>query len=164
MSKPLWFAGDCDRILAELKKWYAQYYHPTHPVVREEISVIDFSAAFDPEAGIIESGKRRIPTVVRVHIRLKDKDLNYMLNIISELRPAGDTKYKRLAEMLEKTRPIMKNSPMLGGGWYWTPMDFRRSDVKDLIDIMEEARTGKKPLTIEETIAKQPKGKGLWQS
>ena len=150
-NTPLWFAGDCDRILFVLDQWFKNYWDPRHPVVREELAIIDYT---HPD------GKRKIPTVVRVYVPLRRKDLDYMINIIQALRP-NNPKYKRLADMLDRTRSILEHSRKLPGQQFGklyfqdlhlTPMDFRRSDVRDLISIMEEARSGKKVQTLEEQL------------
>ena len=150
---PLWYKGICDRIFSELLKWYANYYQG--PVVREEVSQIDWTA---------EGGARRIPTVRRVYISLKEIEIDHMIRIMKALRP-DDKKCARLIAMLEKTRPILKTSRLMPDGFRWTPMDFRRSDVRDLILVMAEAKHGKRLKTLEDRLVEQSKeaGKGLWE-
>jgi hypothetical protein len=150
-SPIIWYAGVCDRILAELNKWYSVY--PMGPVVREEVSQLNWR---------VEGGQTRIPTVRRIYISLKEIEIDHMIRIIGALRPE-DKKYARLIAMLEKTKPILRTSRLMPGGFHWTPMDFRRSDVKDIILIMKEAKTGKRQKSLEDWFSKQSKGKGAWE-
>ena len=124
--------------------------------VRDEIMQINLLA---------EGGVDKITTVRRVNVPWKERELDDVISAIKALRPAEEPKWRRLIAMLEKTKEMTQGARMLPGGMRWTPMDFRHSDVMNLLEVLIEAKTGKKKQTLDEQMAEaRKKGGGLWKT
>ena len=149
---PIWFTGVCDGILDKLTGWYLNW-HRGEPYMDELLQINYYE----------KEGSKPITTVRRVYIPWKDGELDHIIRIIKALKGEQDPKWGRLVAMLEKTKPMALKAKLLPGGARLVSMDFRLNDVKALVDVMTEAKTGKKQALSEQAEEKRKEGKGLWE-
>lgn len=144
MATQLWFAGICDQVLARLHAWYVRYesgaVHSTRPFMMHDGNIVDLV-------------QKRIH-----HVPWKRQELQKLYDALVALRPKHE-----LTADVKKVLDNVEKCPLAAGGYRLVPMIYYRDDVKELIDVMLEAKNGASE-TPEAMMEKaRESGKGLWE-
>lgn len=153
-ANALWFAGVCDELYQKIALWNQCYWTGGE--------VHSTRLWMDPKIG------QPVPKPTRMahRVPLREIELDHLLRIVEALRPGTP-----LLEELQQVRKIWKYAkPVKGyvfscGYWSRVPLPhgmhrsitlaFYPEHVKEMVDILQEAKTGQKPI--------KPDGKDIFE-
>lgn len=134
----LWFAGLCDRLYHRIQLWHRNY---------------DLGAVYATRPFMGVDGVKDVVTIRKHKIPIHPKEMEHLIRILRLLRP-GQT----LTRDVERAAAGLSQCRQLLNGYREVEMAFYQEDVRKLLEVLEEAKTGRKPVA--ETI--QPGSGPLW--
>ncbi len=136
---PLWYAGICDRLERRIRLWLENY---------------DAGRVYATRPFMDLDGVKNIVTIRKHRIPFHPKEMEHLMRILHALRPG-----MQLTQDFEKVAQNLRHGRLLPNGYYEVELAFYQQDLEELVKVLEEARTGKKPL--EKTIVST--GGPLWK-
>lgn len=157
---PLWFAGICDELYSKIAIWDNAYWygeiHSTRQFLTKSGELVDR------------------PTKMAHEIPFREVELDQLIVIMEALRPATP-----MIEELKRLKKVWKyGKPVRGYVFrksYWSKITlpqgmhrvitvaFYPEHVKDILTILQEAKTGQKAATFESIIKDKSDGKDLFE-
>lgn len=161
-ANPLWFTPICDEVARKIAIWDKAYWLGEIHSTRQWLN---------PKSGDVENK----PTRMAHDMPWRDVELDHLIRVIGSLRP--DTP---LLKELEEVRSIWKyGKPVMGFRLmksYWSQiqlpkgihrvltMAFYPEHVKEILAILEEAKTGQKSASLEAAVEQaRQEGKELFE-
>jgi hypothetical protein len=145
-AKSIWFAGICDRLLVKIQYWYNSYELGEVAATREYCDEI--TGKIYPK-----------PTVYAVRLPWKLTELDHLSRIVMILRPNTP-----LSEEIAGLRNIWAKGIMAPSGERILTLIFRKEQVKELLDLLMQAKTSKEVKKVDDVIKEQQEqGKDLFE-
>jgi hypothetical protein len=166
---PLWYAGVCDDLYQKIAIWQHVYWHGMIHSTRQFVEKIGRS---EDNIGLRIVDK---PVKIAHQIPFREIELDNLIRILQALRPNTP-----MVDEWKTIRSLWKNGkPVVGRTYnrsYWAkvllPQGLHRvltvvfydEHVKELLDILSEAKTGQKAATLDIiTAERQAEGKDIFE-
>ena len=166
---PLWYTGVCDDLYQKIAIWQFTYWHGMIHSTRKFVEKMGRS---EDNVGLRVVDK---PVKIAHQIPFRVIELDNLIRILESLRPGTP-----MVEEWKTIRTLWKNGkPIVGRTYnrsYWSkvllPQGLHRiitvvfydEHVKELLDILLEAKTGYKPATLDTVLAeKKTEGKDIFE-
>lgn len=162
-ASPLWYSGVCDELYIKIAMWEHAYWNGGEIHSTREW--------LDPNSGQVVPK----PTRMAHRVPLREVDLEHLIRIVGALKPDSEM----LAELTEIKVMWKYAKPVHGYRYthgYWSalilPKGIHRSitlafypeHVKELMELLKEAKTGQKTLSIQQQIdQKKSEGKDIFE-
>lgn len=162
IANALWFSPICNELQGKIALWNAAYWYGEIHSTRKWLN---------PTSGQVEDK----PTRMAHEIPLREIELDHLIRIVESLRPNSEI----ISELKEIKKIWKYGKPIKGFRFqksYWSnfilpsgihrilTMCFYPEHIKEILAILEEAKTGQKALVIETAIEKAKEaGKELFE-
>lgn len=157
----LWFTGICDELFVKIAIWYKAYWfgdtHSTRKFLEKVGQVVDK------------------PVKTAHHLPFREVELEHLIRILEALRPRSAMleEWQKIRKLWKSGKPIRTRTYERG---YWSkillPVGLHRvvivafydEHVKELLEILNEAKTGQKAATLDRiTAEKKSEGKDIFE-